>query len=416
MTTNNIISQKPKNNGLQSDFAINAINQLPNYRSNNYFYSQLTQTAIELKSSIAKANFQLGALEQAKSEAICNSVSELLNNWDTYKELFPLSVLQYAAGTTLNMNINEVIANVSKAKFGAILDPHDDVNLSQSTNDVIPTAAKICYKKLNCKLLATLNDLSDTLDTKSVEFQNLQKLGRTHLQDATGITLGEEFNSYRALVTAGIENINTNTYLFNKLPIGGTATGTKANTPSGYCETVIEIIKQDFNDPEFSLSDNLIASISNQSWISYLSGIVKSITLDLSKIAQDIRLMASGPEGGLNEIVLPVIQPGSSIMPSKINPIVPEMVLQCSAKIVGNDSTITYAMQGSNFELNPISPIMIYSLFDSIYLLILSSDTFREKCIAGITPNLEKLEQYSKSKQIKLTELAGKIGYDNVII
>lgn len=396
----------------QSEFAINAVNNLPDYKNNYRFYIDLTKNLIKLKGSIAKTNKKLNIIDHKKADTIIEVSNNLYNNFDNFKDLFPLNVLQYAAGTSLNMNINEVISNIAKNEFSVDLDPFDDVNLSQSTNDIFPTAAKITSKNLILELVQNLDILTKILKEKAIEFKNIKKVARTHMQDATLITLGAEFGAYAWQIELGKNNLMANQYIINSLPIGGTATGTKVNSCKGYQDQVIKEIRIDFQDNELCKAKNLYTAIANQSWALYFSGIVKSIGLNFAKISTDIKMMASGPEAGLQEIFIPNIQKGSSIMPGKFNPIIPETVQQAVAKIIGNDSAITYAMNGANFELNPLSPIIFYSLFDSITLLSQISLNFGEKCIKGITPNYENLIKYSSSTQIYKTKLSNIIGYE----
>lgn len=370
-----------------------------------------------LKKAAALANLELGKLDQTKADLICNAADQVINN--ELDEHFPVSIWQTGSGTQSNMNTNEVISNTAILAAGGVLGskdpihPNDHVNMSQSSNDTFPTAMHIAAAMMiHNQLLPSLKKLTDALEAKQNEFKDLVKIGRTHLQDAVPITLGQEFSGYVAQLQHAkhwIESILPDLY---RLVIGGTAVGTGINTHPQFAKLTCSYISQLTNLP-FVEANNKFAGIAAHDEIVAASGTLKSLATALFKIANDIRWLASGPRCGLGEINLPINEPGSSIMPGKVNPTQCEAMTMVCAQALGNDAAIGFAGTQGNFELNVYKPVMIYNLCQSIYLLTDSMRSFREHCVDGITANKDKLAQYCHESLMLVTALNPVIGYDN---
>jgi len=333
----------------------------------------------------------------------------LAGGWD---QQFPIGTYQTGSGTSTNMNMNEVLATLASRELGKPVHPNDQVNASQSTNDVFPTAIHVATAtELENELLPALNELFVALATKAHEFIRVVKAGRTHLQDATPVTLGQEFSGYATSISHSIVRISEQVEHVCEVALGGTAVGTGLNTPSGYPQVVVDKLAEITGLPIREAHNHFEAQSTQDSLVS-LSGMLKTLAVSLTKICNDLRWMASGPTAGLAEIHLPDLQPGSSIMPGKVNPVVPEAVLMVCSRVVGNDATITWAGASGNFELNVQLPIIATTLLESIHLLADACKVLAEKCIDGITANVEQAARYAQSSPSIVTVLNPIIGYD----
>ncbi len=369
-----------------------------------------------IKKAAARVNHRLGLLETEKRDLIVKACEELLAG--ELDEHFPLVVWQTGSGTQTNMNVNEVISNraieLAGGEMGSKepIHPNDDVNMSQSSNDTFPTAMAISAVRLiQAELLPALQELQDSLEEKSREFKEIVKVGRTHLMDATPVTLGQEFSGYASQLDHGIAGLEKTLDHLKELALGATAVGTGLNTHRDYAEEVVREINF-LTGINFTSAPNKFESIAAHDDIVRASGALKTIAASLIKIANDIRWLASGPRCGLGELKLPVNEPGSSIMPGKINPTQAEAMIQACIQVIGNDTAITVAGSSGNFELNVCKPVMIYNLLQSIRLLADASRSFRKKCIAGIEPNQRKIEEYLRESLMLVTALNPIIGYD----
>ncbi|MFM8454510.1 MAG: class II fumarate hydratase [Gammaproteobacteria bacterium] len=363
-----------------------------------------------IKAACAEANAKLNLLDQACSEAIVDAALQVANG--EFDDQFPVDVFQTGSGTSSNMNANEVIAQVASEKINQKVHPNDHVNMSQSSNDVIPTAIHVSAAlSLREKLLPALKHLQNILYQREVEFQNLPKTGRTHLMDAMPLTLGQE-------ISAWIQQLaDCQTRLENTMPritavaLGGTAVGTGINAHPEFAKLAIEILG-DSAGLGFSPAKNYFNALSCQDTAVEVSGQLKTLAVALMKIANDLRWMNSGPLSGLGEIALPAIQPGSSIMPGKVNPVIPESVAMVCAQVIGNDTTITIAGQSGNFQLNVMLPLITYNLLQSIELLANASKLLADKAIAGFTVNENSIALKLACNPILVTALNPVIGYE----
>ena len=367
---------------------------------------------ILLKKAAALANQELGTLDEQRGRAIVAACDELLDNEQKYRSQFVVDVFQAGAGTSFNMNVNEVIANLANPQRGEYkpVHPNDHVNMSQSTNDVFPTAIRIAATSLLGKLLPELQRLRDALDRKGDEFADVIKSGRTHLQDAVPVTLGQEFKAYavaterstRLLAAAGDE--------LRELGIGGTAAGTGINTPVGYRHAVIRHLNR-FTRIEFRAAKDLREAMQSQLPVVAVSAALRNLALELTRITNDLRLLASGPQTGLAEIILPSVQPGSSIMPGKVNPSMLECMNQVLFHIIGADTAIAYASQAGQLELNVMMPLMAFEITFSMEILKNFLPVFVEKNIAGIQADRARAQAYYISSPSLATALNPLIGY-----
>ena len=369
-----------------------------------------------VKLAALEANYELGLITIELKDAISKACQEILNG--NYLNEFPIDMVQGGAGTSTNMNANEVISNIALEFLGhkkgeyEFCSPNDHVNLSQSTNDAYPTALKLALYQSSKELTNALEKLFFSLDRKAKEFENIIKMGRTQLQDAVPMTLGQEFDAFAFSLKKEIANIQNISYDFLEVNMGATAIGTGLNAPKGYAVLCAEKLGIILNEP-VKLAENLIEATSDtSSFVSYSSAL-KRLAIKLSKICNDLRLLSSGPRTGLNEINLPPKQPGSSIMPGKVNPVIPEVVNQVCFKIIGNDTTITLASEAAQLQLNVMEPIIAVSLFDGIELLTNAADTLRKECIEGITANEEHLKKEVQNSIGIITALNPIIGYKN---
>lgn len=371
-----------------------------------------------LKKSAAQANAELGVLAPEKAEIISKVCDEILEG--KLNDEFPLVVWQTGSGTQSNMNVNEVVANRAHVLLGGQLSdekkqihPNDDVNKSQSSNDTFPTAMHIAaYKKVVEHTLPMVKKLHDTLKAKSEEFMDVVKIGRTHLMDATPLTLGQELSGYVKQLEYGMKALNNTLDHLKDLALGGSAVGTGLNTPNGYAELVAEKIST-YAGHEFRTAPNKFEALAAHDAMVETSGALKQLAVSLMKIANDIRLLASGPRSGIAEIMIPENEPGSSIMPGKVNPTQAEAMTMVCAQVIGNDVAISVGGMNGHFELNVFKPVMIYNLLMSAQLIGDACDSFDKHCAVGIEPNRERIKHNLENSLMLVTALNPHIGYDN---
>ncbi|APF16922.1 Fumarate hydratase class II [Caldithrix abyssi DSM 13497] len=383
---------------------------------NERFPQEFIQAHAMVKKAAARVNHRLGLLDAQRAQWIEQAADEVIAG--KFDQHFPLVIWQSGSGTQFNMNVNEVIANRAIELAGGQIGskspvhPNDHVNMSQSTNDTIPTSMHIASAlSLKKHLLPELSALQKELERKAVEFAAIVKIGRTHLQDATPLTLGQEFSGFAAQIEMAREAIENTTDHLYELAIGGTAVGTGLNTKQGYDRLMADELSKITGLP-FKVSRNKFAALAAHDAIVELSGALKTLAAALMKIANDIRWLGSGPRSGLGELILPANEPGSSIMPGKVNPTQSEMVTQVVCQVYGNDVTIGMAGSQGNFELNVFKPLMAYNILQSIRLLGDACRSFRERCISGIQPNRKKIDQNLKNSLMLVTALNRHIGYD----
>ncbi|MDH5597268.1 MAG: class II fumarate hydratase [Candidatus Peregrinibacteria bacterium] len=364
-----------------------------------------------LKKAAALINAELGTLEPQKAEAISAVCDEILEGrLDSH---FPLVVWQTGSGTQSNMNVNEVIANRGHELMGIPLHPNDDVNKSQSSNDTFPTAMHIAaYKMVVEQTIPKVEALKDTLKAKSEVFKKIVKIGRTHLMDATPLTLGQEFSAYVSQLEHGLKALRNTLPHLSELALGGTAVGTGLNTPKGFAEKVAEKIAAFTGHPHIS-APNKFEALSAHDAIVETHGALKQLAVSLMKIGNDIRLLASGPRSGIGELRLPANEPGSSIMPGKVNPTQTEALTMVCAQVIGNDVAISAGGMSGHFQLNVFKPMMIWNLLNSARLLGDACDSFSLNCVAGIEANEEVIKVHLQNSLMLVTALNPHIGYDN---
>ncbi|GIG70244.1 fumarate hydratase class II [Phytomonospora endophytica] len=363
-----------------------------------------------VKSAAATVNAELSVLEPDMAEAIAASADEVAAG--TYDEHFPVDVFQTGSGTSSNMNANEVIATLATARLGRPVHPNDHVNASQSSNDVFPSAMHLAAVDTSVhKLIPALNTLADSLGAKATEWAEVVKSGRTHLMDATPVTLGQEFSGYAAQVRYGVERIQSALPRVAELALGGTAVGTGVNTPTGFAARTIELIASRTGLPVVEARNHFEAQGARDALVE-LSGQLRTIAIGLSKVANDIRWMGSGPRAGLAELRLPDLQPGSSIMPGKVNPVLCEAVRQVAAQVVGNDAAIGFAGAAGDFELNVMLPVIARNLLESINLLANVSRVFAERCVQGLEANVDRAREYAEGSPSIVTPLNRVLGYE----
>ena len=363
-----------------------------------------------IKKAAAQANAALGHLDQKVAEAIQAAASEIIAG--SHYEHFPVDVFQTGSGTSSNMNMNEVLATLASEKLGSEVHPNDHVNMSQSSNDVFPTSVHVAVTSaLVNDLLPALDYLAKALEEKVTEWSEAVKPGRTHLMDATPVTFGQEFAGYAAQIRYGIERVNAALPRVSEVPQGGTATGTGINTPAGFPQKVIELLAEETGLPITEARDHFEAQGARDGLVE-ASGALKVIAVSLTKINNDLRWMGSGPNTGLAEIQIPDLQPGSSIMPGKVNPVIPEAVLMVCSRVIGNDATITWAGASGNFELNVAIPVMGNALLESIRLLSNSMRVLADKTVFGLEINAERALAMAGSSPSVVTPLNKSIGYE----
>jgi len=401
----------------------------------NAYYGAQTQRALEnfkisgtvfqrgfiralgvIKKASAEANMKLALLEEKKGRAIADAAQEVMEG--KLDDQFVLDIFQTGSGTSTNMNANEVIANRATELLGgkrgdkAGVHPNDHVNMSQSSNDVFPTAIHIsAVEALVTHLLPALGKLSSVLDQKAQGFADVVKAGRTHLQDAVPITLGQEFSGYASMISHGIERIEKSKDSLMELAIGGTAVGTGLNAHPDFERLVVNRINE-ITRLNFIPAKNKFEALQSRDAAVEASGAVRTVAVSLMKISNDLRLLSSGPRTGFGEIELPAVQPGSSIMPGKVNPVIPESVNMVCAQVIGNDIAITVAGQSGTLELNTMMPLIAFNLLQSIKIEANAASMLADKCVAGITPNKQRCMELASRSYALATAIAPKIGYD----
>ncbi|ALR11008.1 aspartate ammonia-lyase [Mycobacteroides saopaulense] len=365
-----------------------------------------------LKGACAQVNKDLGLLAAEKADAIIAAAQEIADG--KHDDQFPIDVFQTGSGTSSNMNANEVIASIAaQATPPVVVHPNDDVNMSQSSNDTFPTATHLAATEAAVRdLIPALEYLQQALATKAKAWKTVVKSGRTHLMDAVPVTLGQEFGGYARQIEAGIERVRACLPRLGELPIGGTAVGTGLNAPNGFGAKVVEVLKQSTGLSELKTASDSFEAQAARDGLVEGSGALKTIAASLTKIANDIRWMGSGPLTGLGEIQLPDLQPGSSIMPGKVNPVLPEAVTQVAAQVIGNDAAITVGGLSGAFELNVYIPVMARNLLESFTLLANVSRLFVDKCVDGLVANEEHLKTLAESSPSIVTPLNSAIGYE----
>ncbi|MFE2126823.1 class II fumarate hydratase [Streptomyces amritsarensis] len=363
-----------------------------------------------IKGAAALVNARLGVVDQDVADAIRSAAAEVADGrWD---EHFPVDVFQTGSGTSSNMNTNEVIATLATERLGRDVHPNDHVNASQSSNDVFPSSIHIAATAAVANdLVPALEQLAAALERKAVEFDRVVKAGRTHLMDATPVTLGQEFGGYAAQIRYGVERLRASLPRLAELPLGGTAVGTGINTPPGFSAAVIAEVAVATGLPLTEARDHFEAQGARDALVE-TSGMLRTVAVSLTKICNDLRWMASGPRTGLAEISLPDLQPGSSIMPGKVNPVVPEAVLMVAAQVMGNDATVAVAGASGNFELNVMLPVMARNLLESIRLLAGASRLLADRTVDGITADEARAREYAESSPSVVTPLNRYIGYE----
>ena len=368
----------------------------------------------QVKAAAAKVNAELGVIDRQMAQAIVDAAEEVAAG--TYDDHFPIDVFQTGSGTSSNMNMNEVLATLASKDAAAApngVHPNDHVNASQSSNDTFPTSIHVAATASTTQqLIPALDHLATALERKAAEFKDVVKSGRTHLMDATPVMLGQEFGGYAAAVRFGIERLEASLPRVAELPLGGTAVGTGINTPEGFAARVIEELADSTGLPFTEARDHFEAQGARDALVE-LSGQLKTVAVSLTKLCNDLRWMSSGPRTGLAEINLPDLQPGSSIMPGKVNPVLPEATLMVCAQVIGNDTTVTVSGASGNFELNVMMPVLARNLLESIRLLSTSSRLLADRCIDGITANEERMRTYAESSPSVVTPLNRYIGYEN---
>ena len=379
------------------------------------FYPILIEALAMVKMAAAKANYDLQLLSEPVANAIVDACEEIISG--KYHGHFVIDMIQGGAGTSTNMNANEVIANRALELLGhekgeyKYCHPNNHVNLSQSTNDAYPTSVKIAIINSNKKLINVLELLIESFHSKAKEFSHIIKMGRTQLQDAVPMTLGQEFEAYAVMLGEEIERLNQNAKLFLEVNMGATAIGTGINADPRYSGKCIEHLRE-ITGLEIVLAENLVEATQDTGAFVMYSSAVKRLAVKLSKICNDLRLLSSGPRAGFNEINLPPMQPGSSIMPGKVNPVIPEVVNQIAFKVIGNDLTVTLAAEAGQLELNVMEPVIVQSIFESIEMLKNGMNTLKYKCVDGITANEKRCRELVEHSIGLVTALNPVLGYE----
>ena len=396
-------------------YGIQSLRALENFSiTGTRMHSEMIRSLAILKKACAIANAQAGVLDWKRADAISWACDQIAKGH--YQDQFIVDPMQGGAGTSMNMNANEVIANLAITRLGGtrgdytLVHPNDHVNCGQSTNDVIPTAGKMTTLVLMRKLEKALQTLQNALEKKAVAFDPIVKMGRTQLQDAVPVRLGQEFHAYATSVARGLARVRHAGHELLTINMGGTAIGTGLNADDGYFRSVTEILSAHMDAP-FRQAEDLIDATQNVDCFAAVSGAVRNCAIALSKIANDLRLMSSGPRTGFGEINLPARQNGSSIMPGKVNPVIPEVVNQVAFRVAGNDVTISMAVEAGQMELNAFEPVIFCCLFQSIDELARAVQTFTVNCVEGITANEERCEELLESSVGIVTALCPYIGY-----
>ena len=378
--------------------------------SNLRFSRSFIKALGEIKKACAEVNFKNKLLEKKVADSIINASQQVVNG--EHDTDFVVDIFQTGSGTSTNMNANEIISKIASESLNEAIHPNDHVNMSQSSNDVIPTATNIAaVTDIVENLIPSIENLISSFEFKAKKWEKVYKNGRTHLMDATPVSLGQEFNGYAALLTERLQDIKASLPNASKLAIGGTAVGTGINAPDNFGSDVSKEISKSLGI-KFTEVENHFTRQGSREEIVHLSGCLKAYAVSIFKIANDIRWMGSGPVSGLNELKIPALQPGSSIMPGKVNPVIPEMMMQVCAQVIGNDHTITFSSSQGNFELNTMLPVMAHSLLESIELLTSGTAVFDQKLISELEANTERLEENIQKNSILVTALVPVLGYD----
>jgi len=378
--------------------------------SNLRFSRSFIKALGEIKKACAKVNQNNKLLDKNFADSIIDAAQQVIDG--DYDKDFVVDIFQTGSGTSTNMNANEIISKIASESLSENIHPNDHVNMSQSSNDVIPTATNVAaVTEIVQNLIPAVESLIQSLEDKAKKWEKVYKNGRTHLMDATPVSLGQEFSGYAALLSERLEDIKLSLVNASKLAIGGTAVGTGINAPDNFGKDVAKEISKSLGI-NFVEVENHFTRQGSREEVVHLSGCLKAFAVSMFKIANDIRWMGSGPVSGLNELIIPALQPGSSIMPGKVNPVIPEMVMQVSAQVIGNDNTITFSSSNGNFELNTMLPVMAHNLLESIELLTTSTDVFEKKLINDLEANTEKLDENIQKNSILVTALVPVIGYD----
>jgi fumarate hydratase, class II len=364
-----------------------------------------------IKAAAARVNAKLGVLDQDMADAIERAALEVADG--QHDDHFPIDVFQTGSGTSSNMNVNEVVAALASRSLGRDVHPNDHVNASQSSNDTFPTSIHVAATgAITRDLIPALAHLADAFEVKGRDFADVVKSGRTHLMDATPVTLGQEFGGYAAQLRLGIERLEATLPRVAELPLGGTAVGTGINTPPGFADEVITVLAELTGLPLTEARNHFEAQGSRDGLVE-ASGQLRTIAVGLHKTCTDLRWMGSGPRTGLGEIRLPDLQPGSSIMPGKVNPVLPEATSMVCAQVIGNDATVVFAGASGNFELNVMMPVMAVGLLSSIRLLANASRVLADRCVLGIEADVEHCRELAESSPSVVTPLNRSIGYEN---
>jgi fumarate hydratase, class II len=364
-----------------------------------------------IKAAAATVNAKLGVIDSDIAEAITSAANEIADG--TYDDAFPIDVYQTGSGTSSNMNTNEVIATLATRSLGRDVHPNDHVNASQSSNDVFPSAIHVAAtRSIVTELIPSLQHLEASLSRKAAEWADVVKSGRTHLMDATPVTLGQEFGGYAAAIRYGIERLESSLPRIGELPLGGTAVGTGINTPAGFADQVVSLLADSLGLPLTEARNHFEAQGARDALVE-ASGQLRTIAAGLYKLANDLRWMSSGPRAGLGEIHLPDLQPGSSIMPGKVNPVIPEAVCQIVSQVYGNDAAVAFGGAAGNLELNVMLPVIARNLLESIRLIGNCSRLLADRCLDGTTADVERCRAYAESSPSIVTPLNRYIGYEN---
>lgn len=381
-------------------------------------HPEIIKSVAEIKKACAITNFEAGVLSEKKKDAIVGACNEII--WGNYHDQFIVDPIQGGAGTSHNMNANEVIANIAIKSLGgklgdySIIHPNDDVNMGQSTNDVYPTSGKIAMIRLLEESIDCLYELEKALNFKAAEFDTIVKMGRTQMQDAIPIRLGQEFKAYATVIKRNINLFKKASRSLRVVNMGATAIGTGLNADVEYMNRIVKNLAE-VTDLELEQADDLIDGTQNIDVFVYVSGILKSCAVSMSKIANDLRLMSSGPTCGFSEINLPARQAGSSIMPGKVNPVIPEVVSQVAFNCIGNDVAVSMAAEAGQLELNAFEPVIFYNLFESIETIGKAASTFVHNCILGITANSDRTKNMVHNSYGIVTAFAPHIGYEKSV-
>ncbi|GAA6237342.1 class II fumarate hydratase [Apilactobacillus micheneri] len=381
-----------------------------NFKFGRLMPISIIHALLQIKKAAAIVNTKDDNLDQYKSKTIIKTIDKILAGH--YRDEFPLHVYQTGSGTQTNMNVNEVVAHLSKKLNPDInVHPNDDVNKSQSSNDTFPTAMMIAANDAINQLLPVLKQLVEKLNEKEIAYQTVVKIGRTHLQDATPITFGQEISGWKSAIQHDIDFLEANKDALLELPIGGTAVGTGLNTPDHFDSDMVKQLSEQLNE-NFKVAPNKFQGLANHSGITMVHGVLKTLATDLIKIGNDIRFLASGPRAGYDELNIPSNEPGSSIMPGKVNPTQIEALTMVGAEVMGNDTTINFANSQGNFEMNVYKPLIITKFLESADLLSESVESFTKKLVDGMTINKDRMDELLKNSLMLVTALSPHIGYE----